>query len=75
MLNYSMVHLYVSSYFSDALSVSALTHIILDISYRDAKKRSVLDIPEIRDEVFGKILASQKVLQRIRDGTAQIVLF
>lgn len=59
----------------EALSVTALTHIILDVSHRDAKKRSVLDIPETRDEVFGKILASPKVMQVLRSGTAQIILF
>jgi len=59
----------------DALSVSALTHIILDLSYRDIKKRSVLDIPETRDEVFGKVLASPKVMQALKSGTTQVILF
>jgi len=59
----------------DALSVSALTHIILDVSYRDAKKRSVLDIPETRDEVFAKVLASPKIMQALKAGTVQLILF
>lgn len=60
---------------TEAMSVTALTHIILDVSHRDAKKRSVLDIPETRDEVFSKILASPKVMQVLKSGTAQIILF
>ena len=52
-----------------------MTHIIIDLSYRDTKKRSVLDIPETRDEVFGKILSYKSVLQGIKAGRVQIVLF
>ena len=60
---------------SDSMTASALTHIIIDLSYRDAKKRSVLDIPETRDEVFGKILSYKSILQGIKAGRVQIVLF
>ena len=60
---------------SDSMAVSALTHIIIDLSYRDAKRRSVLDIPETRDEVFGKILSYKNILQGIKAGKVQIVLF
>jgi len=59
----------------DSMAVSALTHIMIDLSYRDAKKRSVLDITETRDEVFGKILSYKSVLQGIKAGKVQIVLF
>jgi len=59
---------------SDSMAVSALTHIIIDLSYRDAKRRSVLDIPETRDEVFGKILSYKSILQGIKAGKVQIVL-
>jgi len=58
----------------DSMMVSALTHIIIDVSYRDAKRRSVLDIPETRDEVFGKILSYRSILQGIKAGKVQIVL-
>jgi len=57
------------------MAVSALTHIIIDLSYRDTKRRSVFDIPETRDEVFGKILSYKSVLQGIKAGRVQIVLF
>lgn len=60
---------------TDALSVSALTHILLDITYRDAKKRTLLDIPEARDEVFKNVLATPMVLNAIKEGKIQIVLF
>lgn len=59
---------------TDALSVSQLTHIILDISYRDTKKRSLLDIPETRDEVFRTVLGAPKVLKGLQEGKIQLVL-
>jgi len=40
----------------DALSISQLTHIILDVSHVDAKKRNLLSLPETRDEVFKMVL-------------------
>ncbi|KAI0078182.1 hypothetical protein K474DRAFT_1594676 [Panus rudis PR-1116 ss-1] len=59
---------------NDALSTAQLTHIILDISYRDAKKRNLLDIPETRDEIFKTVLGYPKVLAGIREGKIQVVL-
>ena len=58
----------------DALSISALTHIILDTTFRDAKKRNLLDIPETRDEVFKGVIGSPNVLQGIKQGKIQLVL-
>ncbi|KAF7777484.1 hypothetical protein Agabi119p4_3556 [Agaricus bisporus var. burnettii] len=60
---------------TDALSISALTHIILDISFIDAKQRTLLDIPETRDEVFKSVLAAPQILKAIKEGTIQVVLF
>ncbi|KAJ7134948.1 U3-containing 90S pre-ribosomal complex subunit-domain containing protein [Mycena crocata] len=60
---------------TDALTVSALSHIIIDVSFRDSKKRNILDIPETRDEVFKTVLGAPKVLQAIKDGKIQVVLF
>ncbi|KAJ7285629.1 U3-containing 90S pre-ribosomal complex subunit-domain containing protein [Mycena rebaudengoi] len=60
---------------TDALTVSALSHIILDVSYRDSKKRNIFDIPETRDEVFKTVLGAPKVLQAIKEGKIQLVLF
>lgn len=59
----------------DALSVAQLTHIILDISYQDAKKRSLFDIPEARDDVFKYVLGAPKVQRAIKEGKIQVVLF
>ncbi|KAH9934888.1 U3-containing 90S pre-ribosomal complex subunit-domain containing protein [Fomitopsis serialis] len=59
---------------TDVLSTSALTHIILDVSYQDAKKRGLLDIPETRDEVFRTVLGAPKVLQGLMQGKIQLVL-
>ncbi|KXN82507.1 Protein cms1 [Leucoagaricus sp. SymC.cos] len=60
---------------TDALSVSALTHIILDVSYTDAKRRNLLDITETRDELFKIVLGAPQVLKAIKEGKIQIVLF
>ncbi|KAK1233004.1 Protein cms1 [Marasmius sp. AFHP31] len=60
---------------TDALNTSALTHIILDITFRDAKKRNILDIPETREEVFKTVLGSPAIRQAIRTGKVQLVLF
>ncbi|KIJ69482.1 hypothetical protein HYDPIDRAFT_79662, partial [Hydnomerulius pinastri MD-312] len=60
---------------TDALSVSQLTHIILDVSFRDSKKRNLLDIPETRDEVFKTVLGAPEVLEGIKQGRIQVVLF
>ncbi|KAH8983548.1 U3-containing 90S pre-ribosomal complex subunit-domain containing protein [Lactarius hatsudake] len=60
---------------TDALSVSALTHIVLDVSHRDAKELCLLDIPQTRDEVFRTVLGAPQVMERIKAGKTQVVLF
>ncbi|KAF5365770.1 hypothetical protein D9758_003151 [Tetrapyrgos nigripes] len=60
---------------TDALTISALSHIILDVTYRDAKRRNLLDIPETRDEVFRSVLGAPRVLQAIKAGKIQVVLY
>jgi protein CMS1 len=59
----------------DALGMTALSHVILDVSHLDAKKRSLLDIPENRDEVFKYVLGAPKLLNAVKQGKVQIVLF
>ena len=61
--------------FTDALSVSALTHIIFDATYRDVKKRSLFDITETRDEVFRLVLGADSVRKAINQGKVQLVFF
>jgi len=48
---------------------------MLDVTYRDGKQRSLLDIPETRDEVFKTVLGGPAVLQAIKSGKIQVVLF
>jgi hypothetical protein len=62
-------------YHVDALKVSALSHIILDVTYQDSKKRSLLDIPETRDEVFKTVLGGPAVLAAIKQGKIQVIIF
>ena len=59
----------------DALSVSALTHVMLDVSFHDAKGRSLLDISETRDELFKTVLGAPLVMERLKAGKIHIVLF
>ena len=59
----------------DALSLSALTHIILDVTFRDAKNRTLLDLPETRDEVFKTVLGGSRVKEAIKQGKLHVVLF
>ena len=55
--------------------MSALSHIVLDTSHRDAKDRGLLDIPETRDEVFKTVLGAPQVLEAVKAGKIHIVLF
>ncbi|EIM90436.1 uncharacterized protein STEHIDRAFT_166618 [Stereum hirsutum FP-91666 SS1] len=60
---------------TDSLKTTALTHIILDTTHIDTKKRSLLDIPETRDEVFRTVLGAPSVREGIREGRISVVLF
>ncbi|KAJ3935402.1 MAG: U3-containing 90S pre-ribosomal complex subunit-domain containing protein [Lentinula lateritia] len=60
---------------TDALTISALSHIMLDVSFRDAKKRNLLDIPETRNEVFKAVFGGPKISEAINSGKIQVVLF
>jgi protein CMS1 len=48
---------------------------MLDASFKDAKKRSMLDQPETRDELFRTVLGSDTIREALRKGKVQIVLF
>ena len=48
---------------------------MLDVSFRDAKNRSLLDIPETRDELFKTVLGAPLVGERLKSGKLHIVLF
>ena len=63
------------SVLQDALNVSALSHVILDITFKDTTTRNILDIPETRNEIFGTILNHVQILKGIKEGKIQVVLF
>ncbi len=48
---------------------------MLDITFRDAKERNLLDIPETRNEVFQTVLGCPQVLRELKAGKIQLVLF
>lgn len=60
---------------TDALSISALSHIILDVTHTDAKKRNLFDIPEVMAEVFHSVLAVPDILRGIKERKIKLVLF
>lgn len=60
---------------TEALRTDQLTHVVLDITHKDAKKRGLLDIPETREEVFKLVLGCPKVAERIKQGKLKVVLF
>jgi protein CMS1 len=53
----------------------ALTHVVLDVSYRDAKNRCLFDIPETRDELFKTVLGAPLVIEGLKAGKIHVVLF
>ncbi|GAA5990173.1 hypothetical protein JCM11641_004244 [Rhodosporidiobolus odoratus] len=59
---------------SEALHLTHLSHLILDTSHLDVKKRSLLDVPEARKEVFA-VLGNQGIKERLREGKMKVVLF
>ncbi|PPQ68962.1 hypothetical protein CVT24_000351 [Panaeolus cyanescens] len=60
---------------ADALSTSALSHIILDVTFKDVKERTLLDIPETRNEIFQTVLNNKEILSGLKSGKIQLVLF
>ncbi|PVG02813.1 hypothetical protein CPB86DRAFT_696821 [Serendipita vermifera] len=58
-----------------ALSLTALTHIIIDASHRDAKMRTIFDIPETRDALLRDVLNNQGIQKVVQTGKVSIVLF
>ncbi|KAL8281024.1 hypothetical protein RQP46_006703 [Phenoliferia psychrophenolica] len=60
---------------TESLSLTHLSHLILDVSHLDAKKRSLLDMPECREDLFRHVLGDKDVLERLRMGRMKLVLF
>ncbi|KAF8590519.1 hypothetical protein K439DRAFT_1329802 [Ramaria rubella] len=60
---------------AEALVLTALTHICIDTSFRDTKRRSMLDIPETREETFRSVLGNDRVRAVLDSGKVQLILF
>jgi len=58
-----------------SLLTSALTHIIIDATFQDAKKRTIFDIPETRNDLFRTVLGANSIQKSIKDKAVQIILF
>lgn len=60
---------------TDALNLRALSHILLDVSFLDTKNRSLLDTRETKDEIFRSFFTNERILERLRGGKCEVVLF
>ena len=45
------------------------------MTYVDAKKRSLLDMPECREDLFRHVLGNKDLVERLRMGRMKLVLF
>ena len=59
----------------DSLTLKALSHIILDVTYMDPKNKSMLDTLETKEEVFKTFFTNKNILERLRGGKCSLVLF
>ncbi|GAA5900820.1 hypothetical protein JCM6882_007673 [Rhodosporidiobolus microsporus] len=59
---------------TEALHLTHLSHLILDVSHLDAKKRSLVDLIEARGDLF-RLLGSKKIMERLREGKMKLVIF
>lgn len=67
----------------DGLKLTNLEYIVLDMTHRDAKNRTLLDIPETRKEVFASLFGQgstgstggKAVMQRVKDGKTKLLLY
>ncbi|KAG0228229.1 hypothetical protein BGW41_003501 [Actinomortierella wolfii] len=57
----------------DALKLDRLELIVLDC-FKDAKQRTILDIQEIRVDLFN-LLNSQPIMERLKAGQTKVILF
>jgi len=60
---------------TDALSVDLLSHIVLDASYLDTKKRNVLDMPDGREDLFRNVLGHPKIMSRLKTAKTKVVIY
>lgn len=55
-----------------ALKLTALSHVVLDWSWRDSKLRRLADVPEVRDDTFK--LLTKHLIPLVRSGKTKISL-
>jgi len=60
---------------TDSLSLKALSHIILDVTFIDSKLRSMMDMMETKQDLFNVFLKDEKIRARLVEGKTSLVLF
>ncbi|GAA93438.1 uncharacterized protein L969DRAFT_104787 [Mixia osmundae IAM 14324] len=60
---------------ADSLQLSSCSFLVLDGSFRDAKNRQMLDLPEVRAALFKNVLQDPRVSQRLEQGKLKLVLY
>ena len=60
---------------TEGMSLEALEAIVLDVTHRDVKQRSMLDQPEVGEALFGSLLANKRLLDRLRSRQTRLVFF
>ncbi|ORY41450.1 U3-containing 90S pre-ribosomal complex subunit-domain containing protein [Leucosporidium creatinivorum] len=60
---------------TDSLHLTHLSHIILDATHLDAKKRSLVDMPEAREDLFKLVLGNKDIVERLKEGKCKIVIY
>lgn len=60
---------------ADALHLTHLSHIILDTTHLDAKKRSMVDMVEAREDLFKNVLGNERIMERLKEGKCKIVVY
>lgn len=60
---------------TDSLHLTHLSHILLDATHLDAKKRSLVDMPEAREDLFKLVLGNKDIVERLKEGKCKIVVY
>ena len=60
---------------AEALKLTHLSYIVLDTTYQNAKKQSLLDMADCREDLFKRVLGDDKIMERLKEGKVKLVLF
>jgi len=60
---------------SIGLSITSTAFLVLDVSYRDTKNRSMLDLPEARDALFRLVLNRSDIMNRFKSRRMKLLLY